>query len=205
MFAQAITSVNSTAAQNIQQSNAQPNMLTNAQAISESYVARGRGRSRGRGRRSFYRNTGENDPYDMSIAPLNLFENQVIPIGLHNLSKSFRPNISTIRVLSLGTKFIPKWKFEKRNNAFKNFNNFMRRMHNKVYFTETKPGIFEKNSKFRLKTNWVANTQYKEVEALGWRIRVRINNAIESMEKTKNVQNMSNKEKTKNAIESIMP
>ena len=36
----------------------------------------------------FYRNTGENDPYDMSIAPLNLFENQVIPIGLHNLSKS---------------------------------------------------------------------------------------------------------------------
>ena len=107
-----ITSVNSTAAQNIQQSNAQPNMLTNAQAISESYVARGRGRSRGRGRRSFYRNTGENDPYDMSIAPLNWYENQVIPIGLHNLSKSFRPNISTIRVLSLGTKFIPKWKFE---------------------------------------------------------------------------------------------
>ena len=105
-----ITSVNSTAAQNIQQSNAQPNMLTNTQAISESYVARGRGRSRGcrRGRRSFYRNTGENDPYDMSIAPLNLYENQVIQIGLHNLSKCFRPNISTIRVLSLGTKFIPK-------------------------------------------------------------------------------------------------
>ena len=72
----------------------------------------------------------------------------------------------------------------------------MRIMHNKVYVTETKPGIFEKNSKFRLKTNWVANTQYKEVEALGWRIRDRINNAIESMEKTKNVQNMSNKEKT---------
>ena len=89
------TSVNNAAAQNIQQSNAQPNMLTNAQAISESYVARGRGRSRGRGRRSFYRNTGENDPYDMSFALLNLFENQVIPIGLHNLSKSFRPNIST--------------------------------------------------------------------------------------------------------------
>ena len=69
-------------------------------------------------------------------------------------------------------------------------------MHNKVYFTETKPGIFEKKSKFRIKTNWVTNTQYKEVEALGWRIRDRINNTIESMEKTKNVQNMSNKEKT---------
>ena len=69
-------------------------------------------------------------------------------------------------------------------------------MHNKVYFTETKPGIFEKNSKFRLKTNWVANTQYKEVEALGWRIRDRINNAIESMTKTKTTQNISDKEKT---------
>ena len=55
---------------------------------------------------------------NMSIAPLNLFENQVIPIGLHNLSKSFRPNISTSRVLSLGTNFIPKWKFEKKNFCF---------------------------------------------------------------------------------------
>ena len=81
--------------QNIQQQTAQKNMQVN----SESNVARGRGRSRGRGRRSFYRNTGENDPYDMSIAPLIFFENQVIPIGPHNLSKSFRPNISTIRVL----------------------------------------------------------------------------------------------------------
>ena len=115
------------------------------------------------------------------LPPLNLFENQVIPIGLHNLSKSFRPNISTIRVLSLGTKFIPKWKFEKRNNAFKNFNDFIRRMHNKVYFTETKPGVFEKNSKFKLKTNFVANTKYKEVEAFGWRVRDRINFAVENL------------------------
>ena len=71
-------------------------------------------------------------------------------------------------------------------------------MHNKVYFTETKPGIFEKNSKFRLKTNWVAKTQYKEVEALGWRIRDRINNAIESMTKTKTAQNMFENKKRKN-------
>ena len=99
----------------------------NTQANQERTNPRGRGR--GRGRRSFYRNTGENDPYDMSIAPLNLFENQVIPIGLHNLSKSFRPKISTVRVLSLGTKFIPKWKFEKRNNAFKNFHDFIRHEH----------------------------------------------------------------------------
>ena len=49
-----------------------------------------------------------NDPYGIDIAPLNIFENQIIPIGVHNLSKSFRPNMATFRVLSLGTKFIPK-------------------------------------------------------------------------------------------------
>ena len=69
----------------------------------------GRGNNRGRGGQR----TGENDPYDITIAPLNLYENQVIPVGLHNLSKSFRPNLSTIRVLSLGTKFIHRWKFVK--------------------------------------------------------------------------------------------
>ena len=35
-------------------------------------------------------------------------------------------------------------------------------MYKKVYFTETKPGIFEKNPKFKLKTNFIANTTYKE-------------------------------------------
>ena len=71
-----------------------------------------------------------------------------------------RSNFSTTS--SLGTKFIPKWKFEKRNNAFKFFNDFIRRMKNKVYFTETKPGVFERNARFKLKTNFVANIQYKE-------------------------------------------
>ena len=68
-------------------------------------------------------------------------------------------------------------------------------MHNKVYFTETKPGVFEKNSKFKLKTNFVANTKYKEVEAFGWRVRDRINDAIEQMTKIKYTQNLSKKEK----------
>ena len=114
---------------------------------------RGREKRGGRSGRSFFRQSGETDPYDMTIAPLNIYENQVIPVGLHNLSKSFRPNLSTIRVLSLGTKFIPKWKFEKRNNAFMYFRD-LRKIQNKVYFTETKPGFFEKNSKFKVKTNW---------------------------------------------------
>jgi len=35
---------------------------------------------------------------------LNTIEKQVIPVGFHNFSKSFRPNMATIRVLSLGTK-----------------------------------------------------------------------------------------------------
>ena len=106
-----LTSVNTIAAQSIQQSTAQSN--------SESNVARGTIQCRGQ--RSFY------------------------------LSQGFRPNISTIRVLLLGTKCIPKWKFEKRNNAFKNFNDFMRRMPNKEYFTYTKPGVFKKNLKFKIK------------------------------------------------------
>ena len=86
---------------------------------------RGSFQNRGRGRRPFVRHTGEQDPYDMSIAPMNIYENQVLPIGIHNLSESFRPNLATIQVLSLGTKFIPKWKFEKRNHVFKYFNDFI--------------------------------------------------------------------------------
>ena len=81
-------------------------------------VNRGRGRgrnfTRGFGRRdgrSFGRNnaknTGENDAYCMDVAPLNIFENQLVPMGLHNFSKIFRPNIATTRVFSLGMKFIP--------------------------------------------------------------------------------------------------
>ena len=49
---------------------------------------------------------GMNDPYGIDIAPLNIFEKQIVPVGVHNLSKTFRPNMAPIRVLSLGTKFI---------------------------------------------------------------------------------------------------
>ena len=111
---------------------------------------RGSFQARGRGRRPFVRQSSENDPHDMSIAPMFIYENQVLPIGIHNLSKSFRPNLATIRVLSLGTKFSPKWKLEKRNNVFKYFNNFIRNMNNKIYFTETKLGVFERNARFEL-------------------------------------------------------
>ena len=67
---------------------------------------------------------------------------------------------------------------------------------NKVYFTETKPGIFEKNPKFKVKTNWEAETINKEVEAFGWRVRDKISEMIESKIHEKVGQNISNKEKT---------
>ena len=68
---------------------------------------RGRG-TRGRG--NFARSQDENDAYSMGVAPFNIFENHIIPVGLHNPSKSFRPNLTTAKVFSLGTKFIPVWK-----------------------------------------------------------------------------------------------
>ena len=40
-----------------------------------------------------------------------------------NISKSFRPNLNSIRVLSLGTKFIPKWDKPKTSETFKKFIN----------------------------------------------------------------------------------
>ena len=63
-----------------------------------------RGRSR-RGRGNFARSQGENDAYSMDVAPFNIFENQIIQVVLHNLLKSFRPNLTTTRVFSLLNSF----------------------------------------------------------------------------------------------------
>jgi len=60
------------------------------------------------------------DAYSPEFVPMNIFENQVIPVGIHNLSKCFRPNLATIRMLSLGMKFIPKTKSLKWRNVFPN-------------------------------------------------------------------------------------
>ena len=70
---------------NVQTLAIQDSQLTNSSFSDGSLIRRGRGR--GRGRSPFYRNTSDNDSYDISIAPMNIFENQVIPKGLHNLSK----------------------------------------------------------------------------------------------------------------------
>ena len=69
-------------------------------------------------------------------------------------------------------------------------------MNNKVYFTETKPGVLERNARFKLKSNFVANIQYKEINLFGWRVRQKINIVIERMVKQKFGQNISNTEKS---------
>ena len=87
----------------------------------------------------------------MDVAPVNIFENQVIPMVLHNLSKSFRPNLTNTRVFSLGTKFIPVWKNIGIIKPFSKFEDFHRKMSNKVFFEETTPGTFVKNKNFHIK------------------------------------------------------
>ena len=46
-------------------------------------------------KRQAFKTGGRVDPYSPDVAPMNIFENQVVPIGFHNLSKSFRPNLAT--------------------------------------------------------------------------------------------------------------
>ena len=127
---------------------------------------------------------GMNDPYGIDIAPLNIFENQVIPIGVHNLSKSFRPNMATIRVLSLGTKFIPKWRDTNIKNIFRKFGDFKRRLQNSMFFVETTPGTYCLNKQFRLKNYFVARDSSPEIDEFCWQLRDGINDIVENLQKT---------------------
>ena len=61
---------------------------------------------------------------------------------------------------------------------------------------ETKPGVFERNARFKLKSNFVANIQYEEINLYGWRVHESINEIIEKAVKQKFGQNISNKEKS---------
>ena len=57
-----------------------------------------------------------------------------------------------------------------------------------------KLGVYKQDSKFKLKTDFMAFKQYKEIDAFGWKLRERINSVIESMKKEKRSQNRYNKE-----------
>ena len=52
-------------------------------------------------------------------------------------------------------------------------------MRNKIYFTEIKSGVFERNAWFNLKSNFTANTQYKEINVFGWRVCEKISEVID--------------------------
>ena len=108
--------------------------------------ALGRGQLRGRGtggrfQRGFTKHSGIFDAYCMDSAPLNIFENQVLPTGLHDVSRLFRPNLAATRVFSMGTKFIPTRKKAKIYKPLSKFQDFNRRMTNKMFFEETTPGV----------------------------------------------------------------
>ena len=165
---------------------------------------RGRGRGRffgnrgGRGRRggskpNNLKVSGENDAYCMEVAPLNIFENQVVPTGLHNFSKIFRPHVATTRVFSLGLKFIPVWKKVTIKKPFAGFNEFRRRMTNKMFFEETSPGIFERNKTFRIKSNNWVDEQYNEIDNFCFKLRDGITNLFEKFP-MEIKQNLSNQE-----------
>ena len=130
-----------------------------------------RGRTGGRNRRGYTKPSGIFDAYCMDVAPLNIFENQVLPTGVHDVSKSFRPNLATTRVFSLGTKFIPQWKNIKIKKPFSKFEDFRRRMTNKMFFEEVSLGSFVRNPKFKLKNNFWVSEQYKEIDEFCFRIR----------------------------------
>ena len=52
---------------------------------------------------------------------IDIAENQIVPFVVHKLSKSFRPNMATILVISPGSKFIPKWRDANLKFTFKKF------------------------------------------------------------------------------------
>jgi len=85
---------------------------------------------------------------------MNIFENQVIPIGIHNLSKSLDQSWLPSEC-SLGIKFIPKTECLKWKNVCSKFEDFRRRMNNKMFFfVENPPGYYVRDKFFRIKNTW---------------------------------------------------
>ena len=102
------------------------------------------------------RHTGENDPYDISIATMNIMK-----------TKHYRKVYITIRkvldqIYGHGSNVIVR--LDLNGNSIKEITrlnklNFIRRMNNKVYITKTKPGVFERNARFKLTSNCVTNVR----------------------------------------------
>ena len=102
--------------------------------------------------------------------------------------------MDTVRVLSLGTKFISKWKKTNTSHTFKWFNEFKNKLNKKVsHFLESKPAVFEKSNLFYIKQKSVPLIEYTAINTFCWNIRDGINVLFKNNLTEK--QNMSNKEK----------
>ena len=66
-------------------------------------------------------------------------------------------------------------------------------MSNEVYFTETTPDTFVRNTNFHIKNNWRANEQHSEIDNFCYRIRDGIANFIYGQNEMLK-QNLSKKE-----------
>ena len=83
----------------------------------------------------------------------------------------------------------------KTGNTFYKFNDFKNQMNSRVHFSESesKLGVFEKNKKFHLKSNFVPPIEYTAVNNFCWNVRDAINVLFETDITEK--QNLSNQEK----------
>ena len=92
-------------------------------------------------------------------------------------------------------KFIPRAEAPKWKNVFSNFNDFRRRMNNKMFFfVEKKPGTFVKDDSFRIKSNWVAPMEFNDVNTFCWNVREHLRILFESRISFGKSPNLSNKE-----------
>ena len=99
-------------------------------------------------------------------------------------------------MLSLGMKFIPKTESLKWRNVFSKFEDFRRRMNNKMFFfVEKTPGIFIRDKTFRIKSKWNRAEKYKDVNDFCYNVSDRLNDLFQNTMGMKRSQNMSNQEK----------
>jgi hypothetical protein len=110
------------------------------------------------------------------------------------------PNLTTTRVLSLGTKFIPSKVDNKagKRKMFDFFNDFKRRLNNKMFFLQTtsqrssKHNIFGQSSVVWLKSFWEAPYSFNIADNFCLAIRDRIDKFMEKASSNLVAQNLSN-------------
>ena len=103
--------------------------------------------------------------------------------------------MATIRVLSLGTKFIPKWRDPNLRHTFKKFGDFNKRMQTSMFFSETSPGTYRFDNKFHLKSHFVPPETFNEVNEFCWLLRDGISDLVENIIKHDSSSNLGKKEK----------